>query len=71
MVRIDKEFKSLIPPLGAEELSQLRENIKRDGCRDSLVVWDGLLLDGHNRLEICERHAIPYNTIEIDLDDRR
>jgi hypothetical protein len=33
-------------------------------------VWRGLLLDGHNRLAICNRHGLPYNTAEIELPDR-
>jgi hypothetical protein len=50
---IDPRFKSLIPPLSAEELAQLESNIVADGCRDPLVVWNGygILVDGHNRHE--------------------
>jgi hypothetical protein len=35
-------------------------------------VWKGtgILLDGHNRLEICSRLEIPYKTVEIELPDR-
>jgi len=29
-----------------------------------------VLLDGHNRYEICELHDIPYETVEIELDSR-
>ena len=44
----------------------------RDGCRDALVVWEeeGILLDGHNRLEICEEEGIEYRTATISLPDR-
>lgn len=70
MVKIDKEFKNLIPPLSAEELKQLEENILQDGCRDPLVTWNGILLDGHNRFEICERNNIPFKTVEKEFDDR-
>jgi ParB family chromosome partitioning protein len=38
-IKIDPEFKALIPPLAPEELAQLQANILRDGCRDPLVVW--------------------------------
>jgi len=38
-ITIDQEFKNLIPPLSSEELSQLSQNIKNEGCRDPLVVW--------------------------------
>lgn len=69
-VKIDKEFQSLIPPLGAEELHQLEANIKQDGCRDPLVVWQGILIDGHNRHEICNRIKIEYQVVEKELADR-
>jgi N6-adenosine-specific RNA methylase IME4 len=67
---IDSEFKALIPPLAADELRQLEENILRDGCRDPLVLWDGILIDGHNRHEICTRHGLPFETVEIQFESR-
>lgn len=67
---IDGEFAALIPPLQPDELAQLEANIIADGCRDPLVVWRGTLLDGHNRLAICEHHGLPYQTVAIDLPDR-
>lgn len=70
MIKIDQEFKALIPPLSQQERGQLEENIKANGCRDPLVVWQGILIDGHNRYEICTRLGIPYSVVEIDLPDR-
>ena len=70
MIILDKEFQALIPPLSAEEKAQLEENIVAEGCRDALITWQGILLDGHNRFEICERLNIPFRTMEIDLPDR-
>ena len=68
--KVDKEFAALIAPLTAEERQQLETNLIAHGCRDALVVWRGLLIDGHNRLEICNRHGLPYDTAEIELPDR-
>jgi hypothetical protein len=68
--KVDEEFSALIAPLSAEEYQQLEANLISEGCRDSLVLWRGLLLDGHNRLAICNRHGIPYDTAEIELPDR-
>ena len=67
---IDKEFQSLSPPLSTEEKLQLEENIKIEGCRDTLITWHGILLDGHNRFEICRRLNIPFRTMGIELPDR-
>lgn len=69
-ITIDPEFKALIPPLAPDELSQLEANILRDGCRDPLVVWNGVLIDGHNRHEICTRHAIPFETVAMEFPDK-
>ena len=69
-MRIDEEFKSLIPPLTDEERTQLEENIKEHGCRDPLVVWQGTLIDGHNRYEICTRNGIEFKTVGLELADR-
>jgi len=67
---IDPEFKALIPPLAPEELAQLEANIIKDGCRDPLVVWQGVLIDGHNRHDICTRNGIEFQTVEMEFDDR-
>ena len=68
--KVDEEFAALIAPLSSEEYQQLEANLIAEGCRDALVVWRGLLLDGHNRLAICNSHGIAYDTTEIDLPDR-
>jgi len=62
-LRIDPEFKGLIPPLTNEEYRQLEENILADGCRDPLVTWQGVILDGHTRYEICRRHNLEFQTV--------
>jgi hypothetical protein len=69
-LKIDDEFKRLIPPLSAEERKQLEENILKDGCRDSIVVWNGTIVDGHNRYEICTRNEILFATRNILLRNR-
>ena len=69
-MKIDNEFRALIPPLSADEYAQLEANIIADGCRDPLVVWDGTLIDGHNRHKICTEHGIPYATKEHAFADR-
>jgi len=52
-IKIDEEFKTLCPGLSSGELRQLRDNIIQDGqIREPLIVWDGTLIDGHNRLDV-------------------
>ncbi len=66
-IQIHPEFRALIGPPTKEERQQLQANLVAEGCRDPLVTWNGILLDGHNRFEICERLGIPYKTVQIDL----
>jgi N6-adenosine-specific RNA methylase IME4 len=66
---INPKFHALIPPLTTDELAQLETNLLADGCRDPLVTWNGVLLDGHNRFDICQRHKLPFNTVEMEFAD--
>ncbi|NCU32225.1 MAG: hypothetical protein EOM23_04675 [Candidatus Moranbacteria bacterium] len=61
-IKINNEFKKLIPPLSPDEFSILEKNILADGCRDPLVLWQGFIVDGHNRYEICQKHSIQFKT---------
>ena len=67
---IDEEFKGLLPELGRATFELLEENILQNGCRDSLVLWGDILIDGHNRYEICMKHDIPFNTISMEFGSR-
>ena len=67
---IDPEFQALLWPLPDEDRTTLAKSILADGCRDALVVWQGILLDGHNRLMICKAHGLGYRVVEVDLPDR-
>lgn len=74
-ILIDSEFQALIPPLSSEERAQLEANLLADGCRDPLVVWEtsdgqNILIDGHNRYEICTRNGIEYGVEEMLFDAR-
>ena len=69
---IDPEFASKIPPLREEELKQLEENILADGVViNPLIVWDGVIVDGHNRYRILQKHPeIQFTTYEKQFPDR-
>jgi len=49
---IDEEFKALLPALDKDTYAMLEENLLKNGCRDSIVLWGDILIDGHNRYEI-------------------
>ena len=67
-LRINPKFKDLIPPLLPKEYAGLEELIKTEGIRDALIAWNGVIVDGHNRFEIAERHGITdYKITEMDF----
>lgn len=72
MLRIDREFADQIPPLTEEEFAQLEENILMEGTvLMPLIVWNGVIVDGHNRYKIIQEHPeIKYSTYEKAFHDR-
>jgi hypothetical protein len=66
---METHYADLIPPLQADELRLLEESLREEGCRDPLIVWDGKLIDGHNRKRICEANCIPYQIKERTFAD--
>lgn len=68
-IRIRNDFKALIPPLSEDEYRQLEQNILKDGIRDPLVVWDDILVDGHNRYEIAQKHHLSYECVHKNFAD--
>jgi hypothetical protein len=72
VVRIDPEFAGLIPALAGHEFAKFEQRILAEGCQDALLVWSGhdILLDGHNRYEICRRHHLPFKVRYLAFPDR-
>lgn len=64
VLRIDEEFRAYIPPLSEEERQQLEENIVAEGCLDPIVVWGDVIVDGHNRYEICTRRGVHFDVVQ-------
>ena len=72
LLRIDPEFESKIPPLTEEGYQLLEENILQDGVvLNPLIVWNGCIVDGHNRFRIIQAHPeIKYTIFEKEFPDR-
>lgn len=69
---IDAEFQSKIPPLTEAEFQQLKENILEAGeVYEPIVVWNGVIVDGHNRWKIVQEHPeITYRVREMEFADK-
>ncbi len=63
-------FAELLPPLPEEQLSLLEADIQQNGCYSPIIVnEDMVVIDGHNRLSICEKHGIPYRMAVFSFED--
>lgn len=72
ILEIDPEFESKIPPLTTDEYKQLEDNIISEGIvLMPLIVWNGVIVDGHNRYKIAQAHPnIIFDTLEKDFENR-
>lgn len=57
-LKIDPDFKNLLPELDAETYTNLEKDIVTNGMFDPIITWNGFIADGHNRYEICKAHRI-------------
>ena len=62
-ITINDELRSFVDPLTPIEYAALERSLLAEGCRDALVLWGEVLIDGHNRYEICRKHGIEFRTV--------
>ena len=64
------ELAGLLPPLSGEQLAALEADLLQNGCYSPVIVNEELVIvDGHNRQSLCEKHGIPYNMAVFAFDD--
>lgn len=60
----------LLPPLSGEQLAALEQDLLRNGCYSPIIVNEDLVIvDGHNRQSLCEKHGIPYKMAVFSFED--
>ena len=67
-LNISDKLANLMPPLTKEEDALLTNSLLNEGCREPLVVWNGTIVDGHNRYRICWRHGVPFTYVEKNFE---
>lgn len=67
VLKTDKDFKNLIRPLRRQEYLALEQSIRTEGCKEPIVVWDGYIVDGHNRYAICQKFGIAFQVEEVEF----
>ena len=64
------EMEQLLPPLSAEQFSALEGDIVENGCYAPIIVnEDMVIVDGHNRFRVCEKHGLPFRMLVFSFAD--
>jgi N6-adenosine-specific RNA methylase IME4 len=70
---IKPAFQNLIHPLLKDEFEQLEKNCLAEGIREPLIVWhngtEDVLVDGHHRYQIAQKHSLPFKTVLKNFDN--
>jgi len=69
-IMVDQEFKFLLPTLSKDTYALLEDNLLENGVRDPVVIWGGIIIDGHNRYEIATKHGLPFTTVSMEFESR-
>jgi len=67
---IDEQIRLILPELDEQARARLEENLLEHGCMLPLILWEDILIDGHHRYEIIQKHDLPFNTISLELETR-
>ena len=66
------EMAELLPPLSEEQLGALETDLLKNVCYTSIIVNEDLVvIDGHNRKSLCDKHGLPYQTQPDQIDWER
>ena len=63
-ITVNEALQAYIDPLTPDEYAALERSLLAEGCRDALVLWGDVLVDGHNRHAICQKHGLPFQTVQ-------
>ena len=67
-LNILQEFEELLDPLTTDEYNRLQEDILDKGVLDPIKVWQGYIIDGHNRYNIAQSISLDGVRI-LDMTD--
>ena len=64
------EMAELLPPLSEEQLSALEADLIQNGCYAPVIVnEDMVIIDGHNRQALCEKHGLLYTMTVFSFEN--
>lgn len=57
------------PSMSSDDLAALAEDIKTNGLRHPVVLWQGQVLDGWHRFSACKAAGVEVRTVQFDGAD--
>ena len=69
-LKIDIEIENLLPKLEEEKYNLLKEDIIKNGCINPIIVWEGIIVDGHHRYRICKENNIDFKTKQMKFENK-
>lgn len=70
-LKIHPIFRDLLKPLSDEEYKSLEQSIITEGCKHPIEVWNGYIVDGHNRHDICLRQGVDFKIVHRQFLNER
>ena len=69
--RIDPELNEVLPKLSDADYKALEQSLLTEGYKGApIMVWGDIIVDGHNRYEICNKHNIPYEVKSVEFANK-
>lgn len=69
--RIDPELNKVMPELSHDDYKELEQSLLLDGYKGApIMIWGDIIVDGHNRYEICKRNDIPFEVKEVEFENK-
>ena len=65
MLKMDEMFLRLSIPLPPEQDSGLERSLMREGCKEPITTWNGVIIDGHKRYRFCMEEGIEFDVEEM------
>jgi transposase len=60
---------NVFPLIEGQEFDELVDDIQEHGIRDSIVLFEGKILDGRNRYRACSEAGVACSTVDYDGQD--
>lgn len=69
--KIDPELNNVLPELSDADYKALEQSLLTDGFKGApIMVWGDIIVDGHNRYDICQKHNIPFDVKNLEFESK-